>query len=117
LNKDDRFYLLHILECIGYVEEDTAGGEDVFFSTRIVRDAVMRNLQILAESSTRISEELQARYPETDWRRLRKFRHVAVHDYTGTDYRVVWQIITEHLPVLKAQVNRMLGDLADRPHS
>jgi uncharacterized protein with HEPN domain len=117
LNKDDRFYLLHILECIGYVQEFTAGGADAFFSTRIIRDAVMRNLQILAESSTRISDELQAQYPDTDWRRLRKFRHVAVHDYTGTDYRVVWQIVTEHLPALKAEVTRMLADLPDRPHS
>lgn len=114
--KDSRFYLVHILECIANVEEDTSGGRDEFLRRRTFRDAVMRNLQILAESTIHVSDEVKARYPEVDWPRLRKFRHVAVHDYMGTDYELVWQIVSEHLPVLKEQVTRMLADL-DRPHS
>lgn len=28
--KDDRAYLLHIVECIRRIEQDTAGGKDTF---------------------------------------------------------------------------------------
>lgn len=115
--KDPKFYLVHILECIGFIEEDTRFDRERFLGNRTIRDAVMRNLQILAESTIRIPDELKERYPEIDWRRMRNFRHVAVHDYTGTDYDLVWQIIEQHLPVLKVHVERMLADLSNRPHS
>ena len=39
--KDDRVYLLHILECIRRIEEDTAGGRSIFFSSRTLQDAVL----------------------------------------------------------------------------
>jgi len=49
--KDNRVYLLHILECIRRIEEDTAGGKDAFLASRTPQDAVLRNLQTLAEST------------------------------------------------------------------
>lgn len=112
--KDDWFYVIHILECIGNVEEDTASGREHFVASRTIRDAVMRNLQILAESSSRISPELQSRHPEVEWRQLRNFRHVVVHDYTEIDYELIWRLVTTALPQLKAQLTAIL---AERPHS
>ena len=110
--RDDRYYLVHILECIGNVEDDTSGGKDSFLGNRTLRDAVMRNLQVMAESSIRLSDELKRRFPEVEWDELRKFRHVAVHDYIGTDYAIIWLIVTLHLPRLKAQVETILRNLA-----
>ena len=49
--KDDRFYLIHILECIDRVFRYTEDGKDSFFVDTKTQDAVMRNLQILAEST------------------------------------------------------------------
>jgi uncharacterized protein with HEPN domain len=109
--RDEKLYLVHILECIANIEEDTPDGRDSFFGSRTVRDSVMRNLQILAESTIRVSDDRKANYPEVDWRRIRKFRHVAVHDYMGIDNNVVWQIVADHLPILKAAVSRMLAEL------
>ena len=106
--KDDRYYLVYMLDCIRYVEEDTGGGKEDFLAKRTLRDAVMRNLQILAESSMRVSETLKSEFPEVDWQDLRKFRHVAVHDYAGIDYELVWRIVSQHLPPLKAQLQRIL---------
>jgi uncharacterized protein with HEPN domain len=106
--KDDRYYIVYMLDCIANVEEDTAGGKESFLARRTFRDAVMRNLQILAESSIRVSETTKAEFPEVDWQELRKFRHVAVHDYTGIDYELVWRIVSEHLPPLKQQLERIL---------
>ena len=54
--KDDRLYLHHILECIGFVEGFAKEGKEFFLSDRKTQDAVIRNLQILAESTTRLSD-------------------------------------------------------------
>ena len=42
--KDDRTYLVHILECIRRIEEDTADGQDAFLASHTLQDAVLRNL-------------------------------------------------------------------------
>lgn len=108
--KDDRFYLLHMAECITNIEEDTAGGKAVFVTNRTIRDAVMRNLHVLAESSKRVSEQERARHPEVPWRDLADFRNVVVHDYLRIDYDQIWSIIEANLPPLKAQLQAILEE-------
>ena len=113
--RDDQFYALHILECIQNIEHDTAGGKEFFVSNRTYRDAVLRNLQILGESSKRIGEDFKARHPEIPWREVARFRNVAVHDYLDIDYDEVWSIVSEDLPELKRHIIRITGET--RPHS
>jgi len=113
--RDDRFYLLHMAECIANIEEDTRGDKTVLTGNRTIRDAVMRNLQLLGESSKRVSAATQAAYPEIPWRDLADFRNVVVHDYLNIDVDEVWQIIANNLPPLKAQLEAALDPT--RPHS
>lgn len=106
--KDDRVYLLHILECIRRIEEDTTGGKDAFFSSRTFQDAVLRNLQTLAESTQRLSEDLKARHLQVEWRRIGAFRNVLVHDYLGIDIERIWEITQRDVPTLKTTILSML---------
>ena len=107
--KDDRLYLIHISECIERIEKYVGDdGEKNFMDSDLVQDAVIRNLQTLAESATRISEELQEKHPEVDWFKIRGFRNVLVHDYLGVDLKRVWNILVNDLPRLKAAVEKML---------
>ena len=46
--KDDGVYLGHILRCIARIEEYTASGRETFFSSHLIQDGVIRNLQTLA---------------------------------------------------------------------
>ena len=78
--KDDRVYLAHILRCISRIEEYTIEGQEKFFSSHLVQDGVIRNLQTLAESSRRLSEGVKALHPAVDWKGLAGFRNVLVHD-------------------------------------
>jgi uncharacterized protein with HEPN domain len=87
--KDDRLYLHHILECIRFVEDFTQEGKEFFLSDRKTQDAVVRNLQILTESTTRLSDHLKARHSDVDWRGIAAFRNVLVHGYLGVDLQQV----------------------------
>jgi uncharacterized protein with HEPN domain len=105
--KDDRVYLSHILDCIRRIEENTAGGKDAFFASHTLQDAVLRNLQTLAESTQRLSEKLKMRHPEVEWRRIGAFRNILVHDYLGIDMERIWEITQRDVPALKTTVLRM----------
>lgn len=107
--KDDRLYLIHIGECIARIEQYTEEGEDAFFRDSKTQDAVVRNLQILAESSKRLSAGLKGARPDVDWRAISDFRNVLVHDYLGVNIRLVWQIVRDRLPELKTKIAAMLG--------
>ena len=113
--RGDRRYLSHIEECIARVERYAAAGRTSFMESALIQDAVMRNLQILGESARRISGETKARRPEVDWRGIIGFRNVLVHDYLSITPIRVWEAVDGDLPILKNQVETMLGDLGEQP--
>ncbi len=109
--KSDKFYLVYILECLARIKEFTQAGHDTFMSSKLIQDAVLRNLHTLTESTLRLSDGLKNTYPEVAWKKIAKFRHVVVHDYLGVNLERVWKIIEGDLPVLKRQVRAILSDL------
>lgn len=112
--KDDTLYLIHISECIARVESYTQGmTKEVFLKSSMVQDAVIRNLQTLAESTQRLSTVAKQSQPRIDWRKIAGFRNILVHDYLGVDLEKIWTIIQNDLPLLKDAVDRLLGP--DRP--
>lgn len=61
--KDDLIFLHHILDPIKDIENYTDGGEEVFYSTKMIQDAVIRNLEIVREAVTNISPAIRIEYP------------------------------------------------------
>lgn len=108
--KDDRLYLIHISECIARIESYTAGGRDAFFASTQIQDAVLRNLQTLAESTQRLSDAAKAKHPEADWFKIAGFRNVLVHDYLGVDLDRAWLIVERELPRLKQTIDTILKE-------
>jgi uncharacterized protein with HEPN domain len=106
--KDDRLYLLHVLDCISRIERYTADGKEAFFRDTKTQDAVLRNLQTLTESVQRLSPELKGGRPEIDWRSIATFRNVAVHGYLGIDFDLVWDIVEHDLPDPKKAIGAIL---------
>jgi uncharacterized protein with HEPN domain len=109
--KDNRLYLIHIQECLTRIELYTVEGKDAFLTDIKTQDAVLRNLQTLAESTQRLSDELKAAHPDIDWRRISGFRNVLVHDYLSVNLIRVWEIIERNLPELKSKILLILQEL------
>lgn len=107
--KDDSVYLHHILECITRIENNISKGHDQFMESHTLQDAVMRNLQVIAESTQRLSDKIKSSQPEIEWNNIAAFRNVIVHDYLGIDLNVIWQITQRDIPNLKKAVTTMLS--------
>ena len=98
----DLVYLSHMIECISRVFEYCEGGESSFRQSHLIQDAVIRNLQTMAESSQRLSESTKAIAPDVPWRAISGFCNIIVHDYLGVDLDMVWQVVSSDLPLLQA---------------
>lgn len=86
---------------IARIEEYTAGGREDFFSSNLIQDGVIRNLQTLAESSRQLSDGIKASQSSVDWKGLAGFRNVLVHDYLGVDLELVYRAVEQDVPRLK----------------
>jgi len=107
--KDDKLYLIHIGECIDRIESYTHGvDKEAFLASSLVQDAVIRNLQTMAESTQRLSDRAKRSRPEIEWYRIAGFRNVLAHGYLGVDAERVWNIIQQELSALKKAVTDML---------
>jgi uncharacterized protein with HEPN domain len=97
--KDDRIYIDHILECMEWIACYTAEGRDAFFSDRKTQSATLRELQTLAESTQRLSDELKKAHPEIPWESISGFRNILVHDYLGIKPERIWEITNVTCPL------------------
>jgi uncharacterized protein with HEPN domain len=105
----DELYLTHMLECVEHIEEYVQGNEHLFRNSRLVQDAVLRNLQTLAESSQRLSPTFKSEAAEIPWRAIAGFRNILVHDYLGIDLEVIWRVVSSELPQLKVALIQRSG--------
>ena len=112
----DSVLLEHIHECIERIQEYTNGYEKAsFYGSPLVQDAVIRNLQTLAESTQRLSESLKDAEAEIPWRAIAGFRNVLVHGYLGIDPEIVWSVVETDLPSLSPAIERMTSALRPSP--
>lgn len=109
----DRVLLAHMCECLDRIQEYTGGESERFNASRLVQDAVVRNLQTLVESSQRLSDAIKLTEPTTPWRELAGFRNVIVHGYLGIDLQAVWLVVEQDLPALAQAISRMAAKVDD----
>lgn len=114
--KDDRVYLRHILECIHEVRCHSGGILERLEEYGTPWDATVRRLQIMAESTMRLSDACKAKSSGIAWHKIKGFRHVLVHDYLGEiDPAVIKGVIREYLPPLEAFCEQQLKELEEKP--
>ena len=57
--KDDKVYLINIVESIDNIEEYIKNGREEFMRTKMIQDAVIRNLEIIGEATKNVSQDLR----------------------------------------------------------
>ena len=108
MEKDPLVYTDDILEAIGNIEAYTEGYNfEIFNKSRLVRQGVERNLEIISEASRRIPDTLKEDEKEIPWKKVANIGNVLRHEYGEIDYDRLWDVCENHLPPLKEAVLRM----------
>jgi uncharacterized protein with HEPN domain len=95
----DAAYLWDMLESARAVLRYTGGiTRERFDADRILQRAVEREVEIIGEAASRISEPLRTAHPEVPWRLVIAQRNFLIHDYGDIDNERIWLLIVEHIP-------------------
>jgi uncharacterized protein with HEPN domain len=109
--KDDRTYLLHILDAIEKIERYIATADFGSFSNDdMMVDAVVRELEIIGEASGNLSDSFQDKQFEIPWYKIKAMRNVLIHEYFGINLKVVWDTCKNDMPSLKTFIEKVLND-------
>ena len=107
--RDDATRLRHMLdharELAAFTRGKSVGDLE---RDRILELAVTRLLEVIGEAARRVSEPMRVAHPEIPWADIWGMRNALIHVYDEIDHRVVWRTIEVDVPVLIAQLERIL---------
>jgi len=110
---NDELRVRHVLDAIAEVESYIKDiSLDSFLANSEKRFACIKQLEIIGEACTRITPDIKQKFQEVEWKNIIGFRNISIHEYFGVNFRLVWQIAQNDLPVLKEQFSTILNQLS-----
>ena len=98
---DDGARVAHMRDA-GRLVLEWAKGKDwpAFEKDLLLQAAVSYELQIVGEAAYHLSDAYKATVTGVPWDRVTTMRHRLVHDYFRVDPKILWDVVTVHLPQL-----------------
>lgn len=78
-----------------------------FINDSILVEACVFNLSQIGELANKVDKMFQEANPSVPWRILYGLRNKIVHDYEGVNFVLIWDIVSEDLPVLNNQLKEL----------
>jgi uncharacterized protein with HEPN domain len=111
MNDETRKNLIDILQAAEEIQNFVCGMDFKAYQNKpVTKRAVERDFEIIGEALNRIKytgDELLENISEHH--RIIKFRNILIHGYDIVDEAIVWQAVTNHLPILIREVKEVLG--------
>ena len=101
-----------MLQAIERIQRYTKGKNfEDFIADDMMYYAEVKNIEILGEASNMLTEEFRQAHPKTPWKLVNGMRNYIVHEYFQVDNNVVWDVITNDLPILDQQIKEYLAEI------
>jgi uncharacterized protein with HEPN domain len=111
MRRDPRAFLWDALKAAEAIADFTPGKTyDVFAQDLLLRSGVERQFEIVGEALGQLAKhdpEIAAGIP--DLPRIVAFRNILIHGYAAIDRKLVWRVIEENLPALRATLAAVLA--------
>lgn len=104
-------HLCDILTAIDEIESFFGNEEKLYseFQNDLrLRRAVERDIEIIGEATSRILK-VDGNIQITNARKIVDARNYIIHGYDSLSVDILWSIVINHLPKLKAEVSRLLS--------
>ena len=114
MNAHDRIRVRHMLEAAAEARAFIQGRalEDLSVD-RMLLLALLKEIEIIGEAASQVSEELRQSSPEIPWARIKGMRNRLIHAYSDVNIGLVWSTVVSDFPELMRSLEALLTRLAD----
>lgn len=112
MQDDIKTWLYDILNAIMEIDSfmiEVESSFDLYINDLRTKRATERNIEIIGEAMNRIlkaSNEIEISYS----RNIVDARNRIIHGYDSVSDILIWSIVTKYLPVLKLEVEKIVGE-------
>jgi uncharacterized protein with HEPN domain len=107
---DDRDRLKHMLESAREALGFASGrGKKDLEQDRLLVLGLLKSVEIIGEAASRISPETRRKNPNIPWAEIIATRNRLIHVYFDVDLEQVWKTVTDDLPKLAAELEKIDG--------
>ncbi|MHB8336620.1 MAG: HepT-like ribonuclease domain-containing protein [Ignavibacteriaceae bacterium] len=111
MKADDRIRIRHMAD---------AGEEALAFAARVAKEdfaqnrmlilSVIKDIEIIGEAASRISEETKLKFLNIPWKDIIGMRNRLIHGYFEVDIELIWNTIRNDLPPLMKSLKKILDN-------
>jgi uncharacterized protein with HEPN domain len=110
MQKDDEIRLRHILDAarqaLDFARDETRASLD---KDRKLEFALVKAIEIVGEAASQVSTESRENLPQIPWSNIIGMRNRLIHAYFDINLDILWKTITEELPPLIAELEKILA--------
>lgn len=108
--RSDADRLADMLAAAVKIRERIPAEFESFSQEELLQVWVIHHLQTIGEAARQLAASLADRYPEVPWSQIVGLRNILVHEYFGLNLHQVWVTAVKEVPVLEAQIRRILSE-------
>lgn len=110
MKKNNLVYVDDILSAIKKINKYCKNvKKDSFMKNELLMDAVVRNLEIIGEASSKLSAFFRKKHREVEWRKIIGMRNRIIHAYDTVNFEIAWNVVKEDLPALKEKLKKIIS--------
>ena len=105
----DRELLSHVLSEIEVLDElFEKKSFDEVVNDKFLARTLVRCLEVIGEATRKLSDDFKSLHPVVAWREISDTRNKIIHDYSGIDYEIIRNIISNDIPELHFQIKKII---------
>ncbi len=81
---------------------------------RLLRSAILRELEILGEAANKVSEKTKRRFPHLPWKELIGLRNRLIHAYFDVDHDIIWKTVRNYLPTFHKELKQVVSSIEEK---
>jgi len=101
MKPDDKIRVQHMIDAAKEAKSfvgDTS--EQDFIKNRMLILSVIKEIEIIGEAASKISEITKLEYPDIPWQDIVGMRNRLIHGYFDVNVKLVWNTVKNNLPTL-----------------
>lgn len=101
MKPEDKIRIQHMIDAVEEALSFCSGiSENEFNKNRMLVLSVIKEIEIIGEAASKISEETKLRYKHIPWQDIVGMRNRLIHGYFDVNMKLVWNTIKRDLPYL-----------------